>query len=54
IPVEVKGTWSQKVAQASTYARCLFAASPTRSFVPVFVINHKSKQMRFLICHRSG
>ncbi|TDL14112.1 hypothetical protein BD410DRAFT_696657, partial [Rickenella mellea] len=51
---EVKADWAELVAQAAIYARCLFAASPSRPFVLVITLCHKSNHVRFLLFHRSG
>ena len=54
IAVEVKSNWRDLVAQAGTYARCQFIASPGRTFVLVLGFNQKQGSMRFLLYHRSG
>ncbi|KAF5361353.1 hypothetical protein D9757_012323 [Collybiopsis confluens] len=54
IPVEVKDSWSELVAQAATYARALFSANPLRQFALVIGYNHKEHVMRFLVFHRGG
>ncbi|KAF5361345.1 hypothetical protein D9757_012331 [Collybiopsis confluens] len=54
IPVEVKGSWSELIAQAATYARALFSANPLRQFALVIGYNHKEHAMRFLVFHRGG
>ncbi|KAJ3982359.1 hypothetical protein F5890DRAFT_1530154 [Lentinula detonsa] len=54
IPVEVKGSWSELVLQAATYARCMFSASPLRQFVPVIGYKHNEHSLRFLVFHRGG
>jgi len=54
IPVEVKTNWTPIVAQAATYARCLFSASPSRQFSVVLGFRHTKAQLRFLVFHRSG
>ena len=54
LPVEVKKQWRAMVAQAATYARCLFAASPMRTFVLALGFNHESNMLRLLAFHRGG
>jgi len=54
IPVEVGASWAPMVAQAATYARCLFSASPSRQFSVVLGFRHTKAQLRFLVFHRSG
>ncbi|KAJ7672855.1 hypothetical protein B0H17DRAFT_174693 [Mycena rosella] len=54
IPVEVKDNWPDMVAQAATYARCLFCASPSRTFALVLAYHHTDRELRFLIFHRGG
>ena len=54
LPVEVKDDWKDMVAQAATYARCLFGASPMRTFALVLAFNHSSNALRFLVFHRGG
>ncbi|KAJ7666542.1 hypothetical protein B0H17DRAFT_879763, partial [Mycena rosella] len=54
IPVEVKDNWPDMVAQAATYARCLFSASPSRAFALVLAYHHTDCELRFLIFHRGG
>ncbi|KAJ6543851.1 hypothetical protein B0H19DRAFT_1308661 [Mycena capillaripes] len=54
IPVEVKNDWTKMVLQAATYGRSLFSANPSRIFALVIAINHKEKNLRFLIFHRGG
>jgi len=54
IPVEVEASWSPVVTQATTYARCLFSASPSRQFSIVLGFQHTEAQLRFLVFHRSG
>ncbi|KAJ3784708.1 hypothetical protein GGU10DRAFT_314422 [Lentinula aff. detonsa] len=54
IPVEVKGSWSELVLQAATYARCMFSASPLRQFVPVIGYKQNEHSLRFLVFHRGG
>ena len=53
VPVEVKGDWLQLVAQAATYARCIFATG-RRLFVLVIALRHTTREVRFLFFHRSG
>ena len=52
--VEVKGNWRELAAQAGTYARCQFIASPSRTFVLVLGFNLDEGNMRFMLYHRSG
>ncbi|KAJ6543881.1 hypothetical protein B0H19DRAFT_289404 [Mycena capillaripes] len=54
VPVEVKSDWNKMIAQAGTYARSLFSAIPSRTFALVLAVNHKEKNLRLLIFHRSG
>ncbi|CAA7263360.1 unnamed protein product [Cyclocybe aegerita] len=54
IPVEVKLDEKDMVAQAASYARCLFSASPSRLFSLVLCFNQKNKSLRFVIFHRGG
>ncbi|KAL0950096.1 hypothetical protein HGRIS_010097 [Hohenbuehelia grisea] len=54
LAVEVKDTWSELIWQAATYARCLFAASDHRFFVPILCLNHKRGEFRMCLFHRSG
>ena len=54
IPVEVRADWHTLVAQAETYAHCLFSASHARQFVVVLGFQHTDAQLRFLVFHRSG
>ena len=54
LPVEVKTSWKDMVAQAATYARCMFGASPMRTFALVLAFNHNSNTLRFLVFHRGG
>ncbi|KAJ3515946.1 hypothetical protein NLJ89_g1437 [Agrocybe chaxingu] len=54
IPVEVKLDERDMVAQAATYARCLFSASPSRIFSLVLCFNQRKKALRFVIFHRGG
>jgi hypothetical protein len=53
VSVEVKGDWLQLVAQAATYARCIFATG-RRLFVLVIALRHTTREVRFLFFHRSG
>ena len=54
IPVEVKDSWSDMVAQAATYARCMFAASSGRQYALIITLHHPSSEVRFLFFHRGG
>jgi len=54
IPVEIEASWPPVVTQATTSARCLFSASPSRQFSVVLGFRHTSAQLRFLVFHRSG
>jgi len=54
LPVEVKENWALMVAQAATYARCLFSDSPSRQFALVLGFRHTTAELRFLVFHRSG
>ena len=54
IPVEIKNSWPDMVAQAATYARCMFAASSGRQYALVIALNHISTEVRFLFFHRGG
>jgi len=54
LPVEVKKQWRTMTSQAATYARCLFGASPMRTFALVVAFNHESNTLRFLVFHRGG
>jgi hypothetical protein len=42
------------IAQAATYARCLFAARESRHFVLVIAFNHKTSDTRFCFFRRDG
>ena len=52
--LELKALWPELVQQVATYARCLFHASPLRSFVVLFGFSHTQTRFRCLIFHRSG
>ncbi|KAL0950105.1 hypothetical protein HGRIS_010105 [Hohenbuehelia grisea] len=52
--VEVKDKWSELLWQAATYARCLFAASDHRVFIPILCLNQKTGEFRLCFFHRSG
>ncbi|KAF8206325.1 hypothetical protein K438DRAFT_1817003 [Mycena galopus ATCC 62051] len=52
LPAEVKKDWLDMVAQAAIYARCLFSANPSRTFVLAY--KHDRHELRFLIFHRGG
>ena len=54
LPVEVKNDWAQLVAQAATYARCLFSASPSRQFALTLGFQQSKAELRFLVFHRGG
>ena len=54
IPVEVKKSWPDMVAQAAAYARCMFAAYSGRQYALIIALNHMSTKVRFLFFHRSG
>jgi hypothetical protein len=45
--VEVKMNWSDLVAQASTYARCLFAFQRNRRFVPMIFFKQDTLEVKF-------
>ncbi|KAF9650143.1 hypothetical protein BDM02DRAFT_3078593, partial [Thelephora ganbajun] len=51
---EVGGEWPRIVFHATTYARCLFSASPPRHFAIVLGFRYITAELRFLIFHRSG
>ncbi|KAL0958224.1 hypothetical protein HGRIS_000382 [Hohenbuehelia grisea] len=51
---EVKTTWAKLVLQAGTYARCLFAATDHRIFIPVLVLRQSTAEFRLCFFHRSG
>ncbi|KAL4262000.1 hypothetical protein AB1N83_008338 [Pleurotus pulmonarius] len=51
---EVKHVWSEMIAQAGTYARCLFAASEHRIFVPIICLNQVEGSFRLCLFHRGG
>ncbi|KAF4605844.1 hypothetical protein EYR40_004634 [Pleurotus pulmonarius] len=51
---EVKSSWRQLVPQAGTYARCMFAASDHRIFIPMLALDHSTSTFRLLFYHRSG
>lgn len=51
---EVKSSWKELVPQAGTYARCLFAASDHRIFIPILALDHSTSTFRLLFYHRSG
>jgi len=53
LPVEVKKQWRPMVAQAATYARCLFSVNP-RTFALVLAFNQESNALRFLLFHHCG
>lgn len=54
VPYEVKESWAELINQAATYARCLFSASPLRSFALVLAYNQAQHSFRFLVFHRGG
>ena len=54
LPVEVGADWVPMVFQATTYARCLFSASPSRQFAVVLGFRHVRAELRFLVFHRGG
>jgi len=54
LPVEVKNRWRDMVSQAATYARCLFSASPMRTFALVLAFNQEKNALRFLVFHHGG
>ena len=54
LPVEVGKQWRAMVSQAATYARCLFGASPTRTFALILAFNRDSNVLRFLVFHPGG
>ena len=54
IPVEVKDSWCDIVAQAGMYARAQMCAIPLRLFSLVIGVNHATHTLRFLIYHRGG
>ena len=53
IPVEAKGNWLQLVAQAATYAQCIFTTG-RRLFVLVIALQYITREARFLFFHCSG
>jgi hypothetical protein len=54
IPVEVKKSWPDMVAQAATYARCMFSASAGRQYALVIAFDHARAEVRCLFFHRGG
>ena len=52
--VEVKNDWVDLVAQAATYARCMFSARETRQFALVIGFNHQTFDSRFCFFRRDG
>ena len=54
LPVEVKGDLKLLVAQAATYAECLFDTEPYRRFALILAFDHKTSHVYFLIFHRTG
>ncbi|KAJ8522120.1 hypothetical protein ONZ45_g1274 [Pleurotus djamor] len=46
--------WGPLASQAAIYARCLFAASEDRIFVPVLCLNYTEASFRLCIFHRGG
>ncbi|KIJ34211.1 hypothetical protein M422DRAFT_130034, partial [Sphaerobolus stellatus SS14] len=44
---EVKGNWTDLIAQASTHARCLFSLQRSRRSVVVLFFNCASLELRF-------
>lgn len=51
---EVKANWTDVIEKATTYAKCLFCAHPSRSFVVVVGFCFTDLTFRFLFFHRSG
>ncbi|KAF4565524.1 hypothetical protein EYR36_002095 [Pleurotus pulmonarius] len=51
---EVKLSWPELVAQAATYARCIFAATEHRVFIPILCLNHAEGSFRLCLYHRGG
>ncbi|KAL0960176.1 hypothetical protein HGRIS_011810 [Hohenbuehelia grisea] len=51
---EIRPNWPDLVAQAGTYARCLFAATEHRIFVPILCLNPSDNSFRLCIFHRGG
>ncbi|KAJ8703382.1 hypothetical protein PTI98_002008 [Pleurotus ostreatus] len=51
---EVNSCWKRLVLQAGAYARCLFAASDHRIFIPILALDHSTSTFRLLFYHRSG
>ncbi|KAF4566590.1 hypothetical protein EYR36_012021 [Pleurotus pulmonarius] len=51
---EVNCCWGRLVLQAGAYARCLFAASDHRVFIPIMALHHSTSTFRLLFYHRSG
>ncbi|KAF9500612.1 hypothetical protein BDN71DRAFT_1440019 [Pleurotus eryngii] len=51
---EVKLSWPELVAQAATYARCMFAATEHRAFIPILCLNHAEGSFRLCLYHRGG
>ncbi|KAF7416024.1 hypothetical protein PC9H_002811 [Pleurotus ostreatus] len=51
---DVEGHWGDLVAQAGTYARCLFAATEHRIFIPMFLFCQDNLSFRVCLYHRGG
>ncbi|KAF4584635.1 hypothetical protein EYR38_001864 [Pleurotus pulmonarius] len=51
---EVNCCWGRLVLQAGAYARCLFAASDHRVFIPIMALHQSTSTFRLLFYHRSG
>ncbi|KAG9224224.1 hypothetical protein CCMSSC00406_0004723 [Pleurotus cornucopiae] len=51
---DVEGHWGDLVAQAGTYARCLFAATEHRIFIPMFLFCQDDLSFRVCLYHRGG
>ncbi|KAF4592786.1 hypothetical protein EYR38_008487 [Pleurotus pulmonarius] len=51
---DVKDHWGDLVAQAGIYARCLFAATEHRIFIPMFLFCQDDLSFRVCLYHRGG
>ncbi|KDQ24401.1 hypothetical protein PLEOSDRAFT_161560 [Pleurotus ostreatus PC15] len=51
---EVRLSWPELVAQAATYARCMFAATEHHVFIPILCLNHAEGSFRLCLYHRGG
>ena len=54
VPIPVEANWTPIIIQATTYARCLFSASPSRQFSVALGFRHTEAELRFLVFHRGG